>query len=72
MPLNPYTDFVNKAGALDKNLQLNAIDKNFIACKSMGKKKQLRNPEKALVRYQFIEVLVRCAVDKYLTCKIVF
>lgn len=66
VPLNPYTDFIMKTGVIDnKNLKLHAIDKNFIATKSQGKNKYIRSPDKALVRYQFMEVLVRCAVDKY-------
>lgn len=34
-----------------------------------GKEKNLRNPDRALIRYSFMEILVRLAADKYIKTK---
>ena len=59
-----------QTGVVDnRNLKLHSIDKNFIAVKSQGEKRHPRNPEKALIRFQFLEILVRCAAEKYIISK---
>ncbi len=61
-----------KTGSVDHvNLKLHSIDKNFIATKYQDGKKNPRNPEKALIRYQFLEILVRCAGEKYFVSKFI-
>jgi hypothetical protein len=46
------------------NLSLSDIDLEFIATKS-GQKGSALNPERALVRYQLMEVLCRIGIQKY-------
>ena len=70
---NPLTDFVNQAGLVDgKTLKLSDVDLKFIAtCSSaLEWKGNFRNPERALVRFQFLEFLVRLAEDKYIKSKL--
>jgi len=70
MPLNPYTEFMTQIGVIDgQDLKLHAVDKNFIAVKSNKEHKGKLNPEKALLRGQFIEALVRNAEEKYMISK---
>ena len=66
IPLNSYTDFfVNKTGIVDnKTLKLPDVDRSFIATNYMDKKIPL-NPSTALVRFEFLEMIVRLAQDKY-------
>lgn len=48
----------------NKFLKLKDVDLNYVATNSVKEKNYL-NPERNLVRYQFMEILVRIAVDKY-------
>ena len=43
---------------------------NLVAVISKGVKSK-QNPSQGLIRYQFMEFIVRCAIDKYLKPKIV-
>jgi len=68
IPLNTYTDFCSSAGIIDgKVLKLSDFDRIFIATYTKTEKeKNPRNPDRALVRYQFMEGLVRIADQKYI------
>ena len=68
IPLNTYTEFCSSAGIIDgKLLKLSDFDRIFIATYTRTEKdRNPRNPDRALVRYQFLEGLVRIAEHKYL------
>jgi len=55
----------------NKTFKLSDLDLEFVATNASGggKKSNPRVPERQLVRYQFMEVLVRLALDKYLKSK---
>ena len=67
IPLNTYTEFCLSSGIIDgKLMKLSDFDRVFIATYTKtDKEKNPRNPERALVRYQFMEGLVRLADQKY-------
>jgi len=74
IPLNTFTDFCNNAKIIDnKILKLSDFDRIFIATytKPPDREKNHRNPDRALVRYQFLEGLVRLAEHKYIGSGIV-
>ena len=65
---NVLTEFLSKCKILDDNMRLKDADLKFIATiTDPTQSKNLRNPEKSLVRYQFLEVWVRMAEQKYIT-----
>jgi len=48
-------------------LKLNDIDFHFVSTNAtLDKEKTTRNPERQLIRHQFMEYLIRVAIDKYL------
>lgn len=62
---NVFNEIINLTEIVDgKELKLSDVDLEFIATKA-GNKKKLLNPERWLVRYQLMEVLVRIAIHKY-------
>ncbi len=62
--LNTYTDLMREVLALvDTNLKLNDIDMLFIVVNAVRKGDY--NPPNGLVRYQFLEILMRVALKKY-------
>jgi Ni,Fe-hydrogenase I cytochrome b subunit len=64
--MNSFTEFINQTEIIDgRTLKLADIDLLFITTKSSSTKHPL-NPDRALVRYQFMEILVRIALDKFL------
>eukprot|EP00347_Sterkiella_histriomuscorum_P006983 403350697 len=65
---NLYSDIISNCGDFidGKIFKLSDLDLNFVATNSGTKKNNPRNPERQLVRYQFMEVLVRLAVDKFI------
>lgn len=65
---NPFSNFIQKAGIVDNNLLfIRDIDFNFISASNIAlKPKTYRNPDKALVRNEFLEVMGRIALDKYI------
>lgn len=65
---NPFTDFINTCNMIDgKLLKLSDVDIKFIATlSSTDFKGNPRNPERAIIRYQLMEVLVRIAEEKYI------
>ena len=52
-------------------LKLADLDLEFISTNA-GIKNQALNPDRALVRYQVMEVLVRIAIQKYFKSKLYF
>lgn len=63
----PFTDFINESNIIDnKSLKLSDVDIKFIATLSSGEKSNPRNPERSLVRYQLMEVMVRIAEERYI------
>ncbi|CAD8120300.1 unnamed protein product [Paramecium sonneborni] len=62
---NAFFDFIGQTAVLTDKFRPGDIDLNFISTSNV---KDIQYPnvyEKALVRYQFMEVLVRIALDKY-------
>ncbi|KAL4486412.1 hypothetical protein ABPG72_007198 [Tetrahymena utriculariae] len=70
--MNTFTDFINKTNIIDNlNLKLSDVDLKFVVTKTSSKiKRNPRNPDKGLIRYQFMEIIVRLAEDKYIRHKI--
>lgn len=64
MPVNAFTDFLNKGHILDEYLKLSDIDILFYTTNA-AIVKAAYNPDRALVRYQFLEIIVRIAMEKY-------
>jgi len=74
IPLNTFTELCNVSKIIDnKVLKLSDFDRIFIATytKPADKEKNHRNPDRALVRHQFLEGLVRLAEHKYLSSGVV-
>lgn len=64
---NVFSDMMNQCNAVDSQyVMLSDIDIEMVASNA-GKNKMAnpRNPERGLVRYQMIEMIVRIAVRKY-------
>jgi len=60
---------ISQTGIIDGNTtNLSDLDLEFVATNS-GKKKTHLNPDRALVRYQMLEVITRIALRKFLSCK---
>jgi NLR family CARD domain-containing protein 3 len=57
----------NCPGMVDhKSIKISDIDLEFIATKAAGQHfKTKTNPDRQLIRYQFLEIFVRLALDKY-------
>ena len=68
IPLNTYTEFCLTAGIIDgKYMKLSDFDRVFIGTYTRtDKERNHRNPDRALVRYQFLEGLVRMADQKFI------
>lgn len=50
-----------------KLFKISDLDYNFITVNSSkNKDKNYRNPDKAMIRFEFIEVFARIAIDKYI------
>lgn len=65
---NVFTDFLTKCKALDENFRLKDVDLKLVATLTdPNMAKNPRNPEKSLIRYQFLEVWVRMAEQKFIT-----
>ena len=64
--MNDFTWFSRKANFIDKQVPQSTIDRHFIAAnvELMGSNQE-NNPDKELNRFEFFEVLVRIANDKY-------
>lgn len=62
---NVFIDFLNQGQFFDQNYNLSDLGVNWNSV-IVPKKKQPYNPGNALVRYEFVEILVRVAFDRYL------
>jgi len=67
---NVLTDFLNQCLILDSNYAVSDLGVNWNSCIVPKEKGQLYNPGSALVRYEFMEILVRVANDRYIRNKI--
>jgi len=68
---NAFNELISVTDIIDHaRMKLSDIDFEFIVTKS-GYKKSEMNPERWLVRYQFMEIFVRIALHKYHKSKIV-
>ena len=71
--MNDFSRFIQQMNLLDENLDINSLDRIFIASNQPGtsadgnplKANKDLNPDSALVRHKFVEALVRCAYTKY-------
>ena len=59
-----YLDFAKRANFVDKQLKSRDIDRLFVAT-NYEEGEQDGNPDNQLVRFEFIEMLVRIAKEKY-------
>lgn len=59
--LNDFTSWARRAKFLDKNLSMATLDRLFIAANVEVGEDQEDNPDKALIRFEFIELLARIA-----------
>eukprot|EP00358_Blepharisma_japonicum_P001299 CAMPEP_0202955260 /NCGR_PEP_ID=MMETSP1395-20130829/51643_1 /ASSEMBLY_ACC=CAM_ASM_000871 /TAXON_ID=5961 /ORGANISM="Blepharisma japonicum, Strain Stock R1072" /LENGTH=375 /DNA_ID=CAMNT_0049671631 /DNA_START=936 /DNA_END=2060 /DNA_ORIENTATION=- len=67
---NVLTDFLNQCQILDSNYAASDLGVNWNSCIVPKEKGQLYNPGSALVRYEFMEIMVRIANDRYIRNKI--
>ena len=66
-----FNEIISSTGIVDqKGIMLSDIDFEFIVTKS-GSKKNDMDPERWLIRYQFMEIFVRIALHKYHKSKLV-
>lgn len=66
---NVFTDFLSKCNMIDDTLRLKDADLKFIATYTKtdpALMKNYRNPDRMLVRYQFLEIWVRLADQKFI------
>ena len=66
---NVFIDFLNQGQFFDDNYNLSDLGVNWNSV-IVPKKKQPYNPGNALVRYEFTEILVRIAFDRYVRNKV--
>jgi len=61
--MKAFTDLMDRAGATNDDLRVAEIRLHFITAYSTTgvAKSFLMNPDRALVRYEFMECIVRCA-----------
>lgn len=65
---NQYNNLLVRTEIIDgKKLKNSDGDISFVACNAgtINKEKNYRNPDKALVRYEFLEALGRLSIEKY-------
>ena len=67
---NIFTDFMNECKIVDNLYGLSDFGVNLNSTLIQKEKGQLYNPGNSLVRYEFIEILVRIAGDRYVRNKI--
>jgi hypothetical protein len=61
-----FSNFCEKCNIFDKNVGISHIDRIFIATNVvLDTQDDTDNPEKALCRYEFYEILVRIAQTKF-------
>lgn len=67
---NFLTEFLNQCAILDSQYAVSDLGVNWNSCVVPKDKGQLYNPGSALIRYEFMEILVRIANDRYIRNKI--
>ena len=67
---NVFTDFLNECKLVDSMYALSDFGVNLSSTLIQKEKGQLYNPGNSLVRYEFIEILVRVAADRYIRNKL--
>ena len=67
---NVMTDLLSSCKVFDQFYAINDFGVNWNTVLVQTVKNQLYNPGNALVRYEFLEILVRIAFDKYLRSKL--
>ena len=67
---NVFTDFLNECKVIDNLYGASDFGVNWNACIVPKEKDQVYNPGNALVSYEFLEILVRVANDRYVRNKI--
>ncbi|CDW81533.1 UNKNOWN [Stylonychia lemnae] len=67
---NEFTLFVKQANIVDEKTTFSAIDRSFIAT-NVELEQIAENPDRALCRYEFFEVLVRIAGQKFKESRLV-
>lgn len=60
-----FSNFCDRCQVFDKGVIFSTIDRIFIATNVEAHLKMLDNPEKALCRFEFYEIMVRIAQAKY-------
>ena len=69
---NVLSDFVSKCNLIDNLLGPEGVGLKFVATKvDPNMPKSHRNPERGLIRYQFMEFFVRISDERYLSKKVV-
>ena len=65
---NTYTEIVSNChGFIDgKTFKMSDLDLEFVATNAGQKSGNHRNPERQLIRFNFLEVLVRLSIDKFI------
>lgn len=66
--VNTYTEIISNCnGFIDgKTFKMSDLDLEFVATNAGQAKANPRNPERQLIRYQLMEVLVRLSIDKFI------
>ena len=67
--VNDFTSFAQKTNILDKNLNLATLDRVFIAT-NVSFNGIKNSAERELHRYEFMEIVIRLAIQKYKETKI--
>ena len=62
-----YSHFVQKSKIIDRNVNISAVDRAFIGTNVIprGGPEVPNNPGNALSRFQFLEIIVRLATEKF-------
>ena len=61
---NAFTQFIKRANLIDKTFKQSDIDRLFIAT-NFEEEEQDNNDDSALIRFEFIELMIRIAKEKY-------
>ena len=65
--MNIFNDIIYNLNVIDyRTLKSTDVDLTFIATNASGQIYKTRmNPERQLIRFQFLEIMVRLAIEKY-------
>lgn len=67
---NVYTDIINRCGLIDNMFGLSDLDLVLTNTNYNESRNNPLNPSNAIVRYEFIEAIVRIANDKFVRSKL--